>query len=141
MIQSRIETCSFSAPTGIDRTLLQWVVRVAGRNAVIETASSDNKNDTHIYASITVQNSFCGSGSSISQFAQGLVGCVRLLATPELSLADQSPAWAVVESWLRSTEATLLPLIRRSSSSSSSGKQPEGRFQKPVLQFDQGRVY
>lgn len=128
MIQSRIETCTFSAPAGIDRTLLQWVVRVAGRSAVVETASDTTKsnNDTHIYASITVQNSFCGSGSSTSQFAQGLVGCVRLLATPELSLADQGPAGAVVESWLQCTEATLLPLLRRSSSSSS-GK-PEGRL-------------
>lgn len=129
MIQSRIETCTFSAPAGIDRTLLQWVVRVAGRTAVVETASDDTNqnNQTAVYASITVQNSFCGSGSSTSQFAQGLVGCVRLLATPELSLADQGPAGAVVESWLQTTEATLLPLLRRNCSSSGKQEQ-EGRL-------------
>ena len=121
MIQSRIETCTFSAPAGgIDRTLLEWVVRVAGRTAVVETTSgTDNKT----YGSITVQNAFCGTGSSRQFFAQGLVGCVRLLSTPELSLSDQGPAGAVVESWLQSTEATLLPLLRR-----SGGKGGEGRF-------------
>ena len=104
MSPSRIETYTFSAPDGIDRTLLEWVARVAGRAAVVETASDK----TH--GSVTVQNNFCGG--STSQFANGLVGCVRLLATPELLLSDHGATGAVVESWLQITEATLLPLLR-----------------------------
>lgn len=120
----RVETCTFSARAGsIDRTLLEWVAAASGRTSGISIAAADGSaaaasssssvvetdaRDDQTYASLTTQNTF--AGTTQSRFARGLVGCVRLLAAPELLLTGQ-PA-AVVESWLQITEATVLPLLR-----------------------------
>jgi len=114
----RAETCTFSAAAGMDRTVLEWVAAAAGRTTgLVETADDDNNNNnsntttTMTYASLTTHNSF--TNTTTSQFAKGLVGCVRLLAAPELLLLSDDPLKAaVVESWLQVTEATLLPLLR-----------------------------
>ena len=68
---------------------------------------------------VTTRNAFSGSNTVVE--AHGLVGCVRLLAAPELLLHMDAADAALVESWLQTTEATLLPLLRSSSAASQKG--------------------
>jgi len=112
----RVASYTFGAAAGsIDQRLLEWVVTASGHSSavVVETSS----NETH--CSVTVSNQFVGSDHAVSQFGKGLVGCIRLLAAPELLLwtttnhhHSNGKDAALVESWLQITEATLLPLLR-----------------------------
>jgi len=108
----RVASYTFGAAAGsIDQRLLEWVVTASGHSSAVETSS----NETH--CSVTVSNQFVGSDHAVSQFGKGLVGCIRLLAAPELLLwttnhHSNGKDAALVESWLQITEATLLPLWR-----------------------------
>lgn len=107
MSSHRRENFIISTPFDADRLLLYWVALVSGRSLEKDTAATSN-GSTHL--SFTLSNTFCNSIKP--QQAHGLVGSIRLLAAPEISLSTCDSLSGQVESWLQITEATLMPLLR-----------------------------
>jgi hypothetical protein len=100
-------TCSMPVDGKVDLLILQVVAIISGKDLTI----FENKdNSKAICLNVSIHNKFCG-GNPLTLSAISLVGCVRLLASSELSLTGSYGA--SVESWMESADQTLMPIVRQ----------------------------
>lgn len=102
-------TCSIPVDGKVDLLILQVVAFISGKDLTI----FENKdNSTSICLTALIENKFCG-GNPLKLEAVTLIGCVRLLASAELSLTSSGTNGASVESWIESADNTLMPIVRQ----------------------------